>query len=416
MIQEIQWCLRPVSASLNSFLIFSCSEFDPIQIQIQMPASRGFCFTPVCMLIIHIALLSRDHCASAFFPKLSSTPAFVACPKAPTNPQDRRINTHEVKVSTFNVEFLFEKNLGTLDCPGKSCKWKNAGHAQDHMNAVAQVIRDLDTDILVLNEVEDCEALEHLIDAIGDDSYRPYLIRGTDSFTAQQVGLITRVDPMQDLRRNKATVNFPVPNSRCPAESERPLSTKRSPALLKKFVTKAKGVSKHLYTRFNITGLDAPLTLVGVHFLAQPQNRKRCFEREAQAMVIAELIDEAAYIGDSVVVLGDFNDFSATTPDIQNSMPISGVHEILQEAGWGLRNVAKKLPKAKRYSAWWDKRNRCQYKVPDEVSQLDHILLSRELFDQITHVDIGHKLFDQGCDTLVSDHFPVSVKIATTQG
>ena len=49
--------------------------------------------------------------------------------------------------------------------------------------------------------------------------------------------------------------------------------------------------------------------LIGVHFLAHPDDVERCAEREAQAMTIRNLIEEYSAKGFEMIVLGDMNDF-----------------------------------------------------------------------------------------------------------
>ena len=62
-------------------------------------------------------------------------------------------------------------------------------------------MKDMNVDIINVVEVQNCAVLKLLIEFIGDDSYLPYLVKGTDTGTGQNVGLITRVDPIIDLQR-----------------------------------------------------------------------------------------------------------------------------------------------------------------------------------------------------------------------
>jgi hypothetical protein len=66
-------------------------------------------------------------------------------------------------------------------------------------------------------------------------------------------------------------------------------------------------VSKHQYTTFNVSGLDKPIALVGMHLLAFPDDKTRCLQREAQATVLAELTATLISQGNYVVLLGDMN-------------------------------------------------------------------------------------------------------------
>ena len=60
--------------------------------------------------------------------------------------------------------------------------------------------------------MENCEALDTLNAFIGADfGYRAYLVNGKDTSTGQNVGLLTRVDPVEDVRRTEARADYPLP-------------------------------------------------------------------------------------------------------------------------------------------------------------------------------------------------------------
>ncbi|KAJ8550308.1 hypothetical protein ON010_g10762 [Phytophthora cinnamomi] len=167
--------------------------------------------------------------------------AIAACATAPSNPGDRRANKSQLKVATFNAEFLFlGTETHTLVCPGADCTWTTAAQAQSHIQQIATVVKALNADILHLNEVEDCTVLEAVItqlEALGDSTYVGYLVRGTDTSTGQNAALLTRVDPVVDLKRSTATASIPVSGSTCLSASG---------------FSSTKGVSKHFYTTFNV--------------------------------------------------------------------------------------------------------------------------------------------------------------------
>ena len=66
-----------------------------------------------------------------------------------------------------------------------------------------------------------------------DNAYTPLLLRGTDTFLGQNVGMITRVNPAATLTRSAARVDYPVPGSECGFTG-----------------TGSSGVSKHYRTLF----------------------------------------------------------------------------------------------------------------------------------------------------------------------
>ena len=98
------------------------------------------------------------------------------------------------------------------------------------------------------------------------------MLQGADTFTGQNVALLTRVDPLVDLQRTEARVEYPVEGSTCFGSST--ISTdKPTPK-------KAKGVSKHFFTRFAVAGLARPITMVALHFLARPDDPRRRARRK----------------------------------------------------------------------------------------------------------------------------------------
>lgn len=328
----------------------------------------------------------------------STSAAVAACAEAPVTPGDRRTDTSRLKVATFNAAFLF---LGTqshqLKCPGVDCPWTTAADAQSHVIQIASVIKSLNADILQINEVEDCTVLEAVItrlQALGDSTYKPYLVRGTDTATGQNAALLTRVDPVVNLQRTETRATIPVSGSTCPSSSG---------------YSSSKGVTKHFFTTFNVTGFSKPITLVGAHLLANPESKPRCFEREAQATVLAGLGNAAVGEGHHAIITGDLNDWSAAIPDKNNNMPISAVLAIL--TGNNFVDVASKVAQADRYTEWYDKDNDCVYE-DNELSSLDHMLVSKSLSSALTSVSFNQDLYTTSCSGYNSDHYPVSIVLS----
>ncbi|GAB9467077.1 hypothetical protein Gpo141_00004436 [Globisporangium polare] len=140
------------------------------------------------------------------------------------------------------------------------------------------------------------------------------------------------------------------------------------------------------YTTFNLPGFDKPVTVIGAHLLANPQDKVRCFEREGQATVLAGLKNTAVLHGRHTIFLGDFNDFSATIPVKKNNKRISGELSIL--TGSSMVQVADKAPKSTRFTRWWDKNNGCDF-ASTEMSSVDHILVSNALRASVSNAIFG---------------------------
>ena len=285
--------------------------------------------------------------------------------------------TEGVRLATFNAEFLFDG----LDGEGQaSFAWQgDPVLSRAHRDAVAEVIRELDADVLMLQEVENVETLQMLIaESLEGMGYQAYLVNGRDTFTGQDVGLLSRI-PVEAVGRTDERVT--VPGTRAPY-----------------------GVSKNMWARLTINGI--PTTLIGVHFLARPDDIERKPKRETQAEVIRRLVVQEMEAGRAVAVLGDFNDFDPDVPDRAGSTPITDVLATIKRAGPGagddLRTVAAEVDQLERYTAFYD-RNRNDEIDLGELSAIDHLLLSPRLYDALRAVDFVH-LHDP---RTVSDHFPI---------
>lgn len=311
---------------------------------------------------------------------------FADCPFVST-PKDRRSNLSTFRFVQFNVEWLFLDYYASADCPGNGCPWHNTSAANTHLDYIANIIQKLNPDTVHLCEVEECNELNALVERISANSYKSYLIKGTDSATGQNVGIITKIDPLVPLYRMEYRAEYPIPNSTCGYTG--------SPG--------TSGVSKHLITEFVIQGI--PIAFIGAHLLAYPTDKTRCAEREAQAQVLQTVI--AGYIenGYEVIVSGDLNDFDGIIMDANSNKPISSVLDILK--GGVLKTVGEKIVQDDRFSDWYDKNDNC-IASSNEFSQIDHILVSPKLYDHITNVFMYHN-YKEFCGTYDSDHYPLVV-------
>jgi len=299
----------------------------------------------------------------------------------------------------LNCEWLFYNFDQTAsNCPGTGCPWITDADALNHIKHMAEVIQELDADILVLEEVENCDVLKMLYDYVGDTSYRYYLVKGTDTATSQNVALFTRIDPSVDLKRTEERIDFPVPGSKCGYKS-----------------TGDSAVSKHFYTRFDkITGLDKPLLLIGAHLVAFPLQADRCAQREAQATVLKDLAQkEGRDKGYHLVITGDLNDYDNSFLDAAGDVPISKALQLMKSNSSDnivMLNAVSLLPQALRWSSWYDQNSDCKI-TPKEETLIDHVLLSSGLSSKISSVFIGHSFYSPMCPSFYSDHWPIRVQI-----
>jgi hypothetical protein len=87
---------------------------------------------------------------------------------------DRRKDKNSLRLVQYNVEWLFIDYYSSMDCPGDGCSWHSVSDAQTHLSYVANVINNLQPDIISLCEVEGCDELNILKEQL-DNTYNPYL-------------------------------------------------------------------------------------------------------------------------------------------------------------------------------------------------------------------------------------------------
>lgn len=285
------------------------------------------------------------------------------------------------RIAVLNTEFLFdgEGEEGEATFPHKGDPEK----AKAHQAKIGRIVRMLDADMAMLAEVEHEQVLERFAaETLPDMAYQAFSVEGRDRFTGQDMGLLTRV-PIDTVGRTDARVALGM--------SER-----------------LQGVSKNMFARFQMG--DQPMTIIGLHFLAQPSNPTRKPRREGQAEVIRQLVEQEMSLGREVIVLGDFNDFDGQVPDIAASCPITDVLARIRQAGPSpnddLYNVLADVPQSDRFTAHYD-RNNNEIVEPGELSAIDHLLLSPRLYERVRHVDFVHA-HDPTTDT---DHFPIVVTL-----
>lgn len=339
-----------------------------------MPAFRRL---PVLLVLLVVSGLRCSQPGPGTAPAPGTSADFFV----PTGPPQYR--TEGIRIATFNGEFLFD---GAGDEGGADFPWKSdPAAARTHRDAVAGVIRRLDADIILVTETETKGVLDAMIaESLSGLGYTAYLVDGRDTFTRQNVGLLSRL-PIDDIGRTDELVTVGLTDQ-------------------------LYGVSKNIWAHLTIAGV--PTTLIGVHFLARPDDIERKPRREVQAEVIRRLVERETLAGRAVIALGDFNDFDDATLDIRGSRSITDVLERIKMAGPSedddLVNVLKEVAQHQRFTAFYD-RNDDDRIDRGEFSAIDHILLSPELYRRVREVHFVHSHDPR----LVSDHFPIVVTLAS---
>ena len=329
--------------------------------------------------------------------------ADTECPNISTF-GDRRKNKTSLRLVQYNVEWLFIDYYANADCPGNGCPWHTPTDAQTHLSYVSNVLKNLDPDIINFCEIEGCDELNIIKDQLYTNSsvyYNSYLKQGTDTATGQNVGLLTRIDPLKNLYRSEEKVAYPIPGTKCGNTT----------------ATGTTGVSKHYITEFYLGEMN--IALIGAHLLAIPTDPARCVQREAQAQVLQNIVSSYIEKNYEIILLGDMNDFDAEVLDMNSDKPTSRVLDILKgldgqkKDTYELTNVAYRVEKQERYSDWWDSDNNCNTASQQDYSMIDHILVSSNINQKIVNVfmDHGYNIY---CGTFNSDHYPVVIDLQLT--
>jgi len=346
----------------------------------------------------------------AFVLFVCSTVVFAQtdCPVAPASPQDRRTNQARLRIATFNAEWLFPG--------GDPYSPRTPAEADAHLLAVADAIAKFNPDMISIQEVQTCTMLQRLIDAMsqrhGITGLKPYMIKGTDTATGQNVGFLSRIDPVANVWRSDNRYNYPIPGNTCGYTGG----------------SGNTGVSKHYVANFKISGIN--VATFGQHLLAFPTDPSRCVQREGQESVIRGLVNQQISNQQEIIIFGDYNDYSDMVKDSANDVPTSRVMKILRNGMVGgtwdyynetepmlLYNVSKPEPnmletdpnlkepsgippQAQRYTSIYD---------TNKLSMIDHIVLSTRIYNSIIQVVFDHSY----AGGTVSDHWPVYIDIKT---
>jgi len=306
---------------------------------------------------------------------------------------DRRVDKAHLTIMSFNAEFLWDGKAPEDGSSQVQFPWRDSpAEAEEHMAKIAQVIIQGNPDIVMLVEVEGPDALNQLNDDfLAGRGYRTYFVQGKDTFTGQDVALLSRIDPL----------NIPIGRTDALGESGGIM----------------KSVTKNLFADFAIGG--SQVSIIGLHLLANPSSQSRKLDREAQADAIRQLARQKRQAGFELAVMGDFNDYDPDedSRDHRDSMPISNVLRIIKEMGTltaddDLVNVARFIPKVSRFTSHFDQDDDQHVDEPDELTSIDHILLSQGLTEKVDFATILH----DHDPTQVSDHFPVVVRLRLADG
>lgn len=306
-----------------------------------------------------------------------------------TENKDLRTSPNTWTLVQYNVEWLFSDPCSS--CPG-ICTWNDTVDQYTHIGTIRKVLEDINPDTVHMCEVQSCTQLDQVRPSL---DYKSYMIEGNDSYTGQNVGLITKIDPNINIFRTELRVEYPVVNSSCGYTGN----------------YGTEGVSKHLITKFVIQNIS--IYLIGAHLLSNPTDPESCAKREAQSQVLQYKIQEFIDSGNEVILMGDLNDFDGIYKDVNNNEPTSSVLKMLKgdsgdSTNYTLYTVSSKINQEQRYTEWYDANENCHVdKI--EYSMIDHILVTKNLLTKIEFLQYYH-FYREGCGTYQSDHYPIVVR------
>ncbi len=193
----------------------------------------------------------------------------------------------QLRVMTLNAEWLWTPFDNKIDGTLKSIRDMSPKDYQDEITFYAQLVRQTDTDILAISEIENERVAIELAAQIGP-GWRAYFKQGLDTATGQDVALLSRLEFVEG---SLTHFNFPA-------------------GKLQAF-DKPKKLTKVVGAQFWVNSANGK-EIVGVitaHFLSKRnENQHKAENRQKQAVALRQAIDTFANDTNKLLVLGDFND------------------------------------------------------------------------------------------------------------
>ena len=255
-----------------------------------------------------------------------------------------------IRFATLNVFWLYDDAA-----PHKKWAEKRANQSWEQaLRLVAVALGEIDADVIALQEVEDRSAVESLnatLSNLGNGYPYFWVGAGTDPYTGQDVAIMSRFPPLTEPILSYPSVREVFNNSR------------GYPRLA--------AVQKLMRVDLEISA--EPVTVYALHLkskLGRPFDSNA--ERFAQARIVRRLARATLEKPKAnVIVMGDFNDVSGSDT----------LRELLglNDASWNLRNVADSGEM--RGESW-------TYTHEGENQHIDHILVSKFLFDRIVRATV----------------------------
>ena len=311
------------------------------------------------------------------------------------------LDARDFKVASYNIENLFDLKLdGTEYKEYKpNTKTWNKKSFQQKLTNIAQVINDLNSDIIALQEIESQEALNHLLKLTPQYKYHTFLKKPTTSVGVALLSI------------------YPI--------------------------NKIEKIDVDNYDKFSRYILKATLVIENKNLIIYVNHWRSKKAPESKriiyAMALKKDIDSLSK-NDDYIILGDlnsnFNEFQTFKYDknLNDSFGITGINQILNTTDGenfiqlsDMLNIDKKI----HYNLWLELQKEKQYSTlfKGEKNTPDNIIISQGLFDKegISYIQNSFKVFktnyliinnkikrwDNNKHTGFSDHLPIYALFST---
>jgi len=198
--------------------------------------------------------------------------------------------THaELNVMTINTEWLWTPFDQHVDGSRFNKGDMSPKKYREELKFYASLINQQHVQILAVSEIENHMVANDLANAFGS-AWNVYFKQGRDTATGQDVAILSNLEPVKE-----SLTDFGFPGGQLPG-----------------FFDKQKRLSKVVGVQF-WSSSDESKQKIGVitsHFLSKrKEHKKKSQNRQRQAYALVKAMDKFVEESDSLIVLGDFNDF-----------------------------------------------------------------------------------------------------------
>lgn len=290
----------------------------------------------------------------------------------------------DLTVATFNSEFLnrdkvhIKFGFGFNENPG----WSDAerlAKLREASAAVAEVVAGIDADVVVLTEVgdeDDVDILRDAIEAEGVDYDYVAVGDSADYSTGQHVAVLSTLRLTDILPRIPGRERYYNEPDDWETEDDT-------------------GISKGMKVSFEFEGRE--FDLYAVHFISESGGYESDQQRIAQASIVRRHYLPAMLQGKNIIVAGDLNE-KPGQPTLTRLRGLDDIQPDLIQTGHA------------RWFADDALDTRWTYEYMGIRQQIDHILISQSILDDVGPSDINASTVDHG-NELASDHRGLVVRV-----